>query len=77
LLTKHVDYTQLVGDAKRPPTILAAAGFNDFGELVDEIVCKNVLTSASAVIDADPYIPNGGGAQYWTNQNNFFRMYDR
>jgi glucan 1,3-beta-glucosidase len=36
-----------------------------------------VLISASAVIDADPYIPNGGGAQYWTNQNNFFRMYDR
>ncbi|KAF8078080.1 exo-beta-1,3-glucanase [Lyophyllum atratum] len=26
-----------------------------------------------AVIDADPYIPGGGGAQYYTNQNNFFR----
>ncbi|CCA67681.1 probable glucan 1,3-beta-glucosidase [Serendipita indica DSM 11827] len=26
-----------------------------------------------AVIDADPYIPGGGGAQYWVNQNNFFR----
>lgn len=49
-------YTQLVGDAKNPPTLLAAATFDGI-----------------AVIDADPYIPNGGGAQYWTNQNNFFR----
>ncbi|QRV92157.1 exo-beta-1,3-glucanase [Ceratobasidium sp. AG-Ba] len=29
--------------------------------------------SGIAVIDADPYIPGGGGAQYWVNQNNFFR----
>ncbi|KAJ6500510.1 exo-beta-1,3-glucanase [Mycena sanguinolenta] len=26
-----------------------------------------------AVIDADPYIPNGNGAQWYLNQNNFFR----
>ncbi|KAF8495372.1 exo-beta-1,3-glucanase [Gautieria morchelliformis] len=26
-----------------------------------------------AVIDADPYIPGGGGAQWYQNQNNFFR----
>lgn len=26
-----------------------------------------------AVIDADPYIPGGGGAQWFINQNNFFR----
>ncbi|KAM5534110.1 hypothetical protein V8D89_012291 [Ganoderma adspersum] len=26
-----------------------------------------------AVIDADPYIPGGGGAQWYVNQNNFFR----
>lgn len=49
-------YTQLIGDAKNPPTILAAETFSDL-----------------AVIDANPYIPNGGGAQYWINQNNFFR----
>ncbi|KAG8767243.1 hypothetical protein FRC12_006377, partial [Ceratobasidium sp. 428] len=49
-------YTAVVGDAKNPPTLLAAAGF-----------------SGMAVIDADPYIPGGGGAQYWVNQNNFFR----
>ncbi|KDR79424.1 hypothetical protein GALMADRAFT_223633 [Galerina marginata CBS 339.88] len=49
-------YTQLIGDAKKPPTLLASASF-----------------SGMAVIDADPYIPGGGGSQYYTNQNNFFR----
>ncbi|KAJ7168214.1 exo-beta-1,3-glucanase [Mycena crocata] len=49
-------YTQLIGDAKSPPTLLAAASFTDI-----------------AVIDADPYIPGGNGAQWYTNQNNFFR----
>ncbi|KAJ6479946.1 exo-beta-1,3-glucanase [Mycena vitilis] len=49
-------YTQLIGDARHPPTLLAAASFTDL-----------------AVIDADPYIPGGGGAQWYTNQNNFFR----
>ncbi|KAF8900725.1 exo-beta-1,3-glucanase [Gymnopilus junonius] len=49
-------YTQLIGDAKNPPTLLASPSF-----------------AGMAVIDADPYIPNGGGAQYYTNQNNFFR----
>jgi glucan 1,3-beta-glucosidase len=27
-----------------------------------------------AVLDTDPYIPGGGGAQWYTNQNNFFRQ---
>jgi glucan 1,3-beta-glucosidase len=27
-----------------------------------------------AVIDSDPYIPNGNGANWYTNQNNFFRQ---
>ncbi|KAJ7702296.1 pectate lyase superfamily protein-domain-containing protein [Mycena rosella] len=49
-------YTQLIGDAKSPPTLLAAASFTDI-----------------AVIDVDPYTPGGGGAQWYTNQNNFFR----
>ncbi|KAF5373032.1 hypothetical protein D9758_001642 [Tetrapyrgos nigripes] len=47
-------YTQLIGDAKNPPTLLADASF-----------------AGLAVIDADPYLP--GGAQWYTNQNNFFR----
>ncbi|KAJ7684640.1 exo-beta-1,3-glucanase [Mycena polygramma] len=49
-------YTQLIGDAANPPTLLASAGFTGF-----------------AVIDADPYIPGASGAQFYTNQNNFFR----
>ncbi|KJA18280.1 glycoside hydrolase family 55 protein [Hypholoma sublateritium FD-334 SS-4] len=49
-------YTQLIGDGKVPPTLLASASF-----------------SGMAVIDADPYIPGGGGSQYWVNQDNFFR----
>ncbi|KAJ7273182.1 exo-beta-1,3-glucanase, partial [Mycena rebaudengoi] len=49
-------YTQLIGDPKNPPTLLAASSFNDL-----------------AVIDADPYIPGGNGAQWYQNQNNFFR----
>ncbi|KAJ7074278.1 exo-beta-1,3-glucanase [Mycena amicta] len=49
-------YTQLIGDARNPPTLLATAGFTDI-----------------AVIDVDPYIPGGNGAQWYTNQNNFFR----
>ncbi|KAJ8699458.1 hypothetical protein PTI98_002571 [Pleurotus ostreatus] len=49
-------YSQLIGDAKQPPTLLAAASFEGM-----------------AVIDADPYIPGGGGRQWYINQNNFFR----
>ncbi|KII88660.1 glycoside hydrolase family 55 protein [Plicaturopsis crispa FD-325 SS-3] len=49
-------YTQIIGDAKVPPTLRASASF-----------------SGIAVIDADPYIDGGNGAQWYTNQNNFFR----
>ncbi|KAF9242334.1 glycoside hydrolase family 55 protein [Melanogaster broomeanus] len=49
-------YTQIIGDARRPPTLLAASYF-----------------SGLAVIDADPYIPGGAGAQWFINQDNFYR----
>ncbi|KAF8178934.1 glucan 1,3-beta-glucosidase [Pholiota molesta] len=49
-------YTQLIGDAKNPPTLLAAPTF-----------------SGMAVIDANPYIPGGEGAQYFQATNNFHR----
>ncbi|KIY50878.1 glycoside hydrolase family 55 protein [Fistulina hepatica ATCC 64428] len=49
-------YTQLIGDARSPPTIKASSSF-----------------SGIAVIDADPYIDGGDGAEWYTNQNNFFR----
>ncbi|KAF5310158.1 hypothetical protein D9619_010234 [Psilocybe cf. subviscida] len=49
-------YTQLIGDAKTPPTLLAAPSFDGM-----------------AVIDANPYIPGGGGKQYFQATNNFHR----
>lgn len=49
-------YTQMIGDARNPPTLLASPNFSGF-----------------AVIDADPYIPNGYGAQWFANQDNFYR----
>ncbi|KAF9044166.1 glucan 1,3-beta-glucosidase [Panaeolus papilionaceus] len=49
-------YTQLIGDARSPPTLLADQTFNGM-----------------AVIDANPYIPGGGGAQYFGATNNFHR----
>ncbi|KAF9648249.1 exo-beta-1,3-glucanase [Thelephora ganbajun] len=51
-------YTEVIGDARKPPTILAAASFNP---------------AALAIFDADPYIPGGNGNQWYVNQNNFFR----
>ncbi|KAF8446401.1 exo-beta-1,3-glucanase [Boletus edulis BED1] len=49
-------YTQMIGDARTPPTLLASSNFTGF-----------------AVIDADPYVPGGGGAQWFINQDNFYR----
>ncbi|KAF8831744.1 hypothetical protein HHX47_DHR1000965 [Lentinula edodes] len=46
--------TQLLGDARDPPTLLADESFRDM-----------------AVIDADPYIPGGGGAQCYRTVKNF------
>lgn len=54
-------YTTLLGDARTPPTLLASADLTNNG------------TGYNVVIEADPYIPGGNGANYWTNQNNFFR----
>ncbi|KAK0225092.1 exo-beta-1,3-glucanase [Armillaria nabsnona] len=48
--------TQLIGDPKNPPTLLAAESFNDL-----------------AVIDVNPYIVLGNGAQWYASTNNFFR----
>lgn len=51
-------FTQLVGDALNVPTIKAAPAF-----------------AGIAVIDADPYAyANGGAANWYTNQNNFYRQ---
>jgi len=49
-------YTQFIGDARVPPTLLAASDF-----------------SGMAVIDVNPYVPNGYGAQWYNDTNNFYR----
>ena len=48
-------YTQLIGDATDPPTIVAAPGFNQ--------------NNGGSVIDADPYI-SGSGTNWYVNQVN-------
>ncbi|KAG6850606.1 hypothetical protein H0H93_011274 [Arthromyces matolae] len=54
-------YTQLIGDAKNPPTLLASSSFSGMAVIG--------MTDAH-LPDANPYIPGGGGSQYYTNQNN-------
>ncbi|KAL8292389.1 hypothetical protein RQP46_001001 [Phenoliferia psychrophenolica] len=54
-------YTTLLGDAKNRPTVTMASSFHNTG------------TGFDCAFDADPYIPGGNGANYWQNQNNFFR----
>ncbi|TFK54506.1 exo-beta-1,3-glucanase [Heliocybe sulcata] len=53
-------YTQLIGDARTPPTLLASSGFSG-------------MARVGLHADADPYTPGGYGAQWYANQNNFFR----
>ena len=48
-------FTQLVGDAVKPPVLRASASFQGI-----------------AVIDSDPY--DDTGANWYTNQNNFYRQ---
>jgi glucan 1,3-beta-glucosidase len=65
----HEDDTQLIGDARRPPTLLASSNFAGYGRLFEE-PDVHLTYACVAVIDADPYIPGGYGAQYYANQNN-------
>jgi len=52
--------TQIVGDAVDPPTVKVDPSYqNDIG---------------LAVFDSDIYIPSGSGAEWYANQNNFFRQ---
>ncbi|KAH8927659.1 glycoside hydrolase family 55 protein [Atractiella rhizophila] len=52
--------TQFLSDPRNPATIKATANFNFNG-------------LGLAIIETDPYIPGGGGAQWYTNQNQFYR----
>ncbi|KAJ3169315.1 hypothetical protein HK101_011499 [Irineochytrium annulatum] len=58
-------YTQLVGDATHPPTLKASSAWTPNG--------KNYV-GIYAMVDSDPYVPNGNGANWYQNQNNFFRQ---
>ncbi|KIW93449.1 uncharacterized protein Z519_06054 [Cladophialophora bantiana CBS 173.52] len=53
-------FTQMVGDAVNPPTIRVSSNFTNIIGL--------------AVFDADIYIPSGSGAEWYANQNNFYRQ---
>ncbi|THG98774.1 hypothetical protein EW026_g3453 [Hermanssonia centrifuga] len=55
--------TQLIGDARNPPTLLAAPSFSGIA-LIGKFY-------NSTTHYADPYL--GDNWQYYTNQNNFFR----
>lgn len=52
--------SQLVGDAISPPTVKVSASY------------QNVI--GLAVFDSDIYIPSGSGAEWYANQNNFYRQ---
>jgi hypothetical protein len=43
---------------------MAVIGINQY------LAFKSATFSLFFFADADPYIPGGGGAQYWVNQNN-------
>ncbi|KAI1626471.1 glucan 1,3-beta-glucosidase [Exophiala viscosa] len=53
-------FTQMVGDAVKPPTIAVNSNFTNIVGL--------------AVMDADIYIPSGSGSEWYANQNNFYRQ---
>ena len=57
-------FTQLVGDAINPPTILVNSTFN---------INKGTYPGLAA-LDANVYIPAGGGSEWYANQNNFYRQ---
>lgn len=63
-------YTQLIGDAKNKPTLLASAGFTGMAVIGTHNYIPRVHTSLTVPYsDADPYIDGGGGAQWWVSKN--------
>ncbi|KAJ3164161.1 hypothetical protein HK101_000520 [Irineochytrium annulatum] len=57
-------YTQIVGDPVNRPVIKAAQGWTPEGK---------GYVGIYAMVDSNPYVPNGGGANWYQNQNNFYR----
>jgi len=65
-------YTQMIGDAKVPPTLLAASSFNGFAVIGASSWCWTDFSGVQWFQDANPYIPLGGGAQYFQATNNLW-----
>jgi len=64
-------YTEVIGDARKPPTILAAANFNPAAPAIfGELPLSKGNHWLTLRTDADPYIPDGNGSQWYVNQNN-------
>jgi hypothetical protein len=64
-------YTQIIGDARTPPTLRARSNFSGIAVIGKPFFFHSDLGSIlNCVVDADPYIPNGNGAQWYINQNN-------
>lgn len=64
-------YSQLIGDARNPPTLLATAGFVGIAVIGNASgVSRKYKANTIRLVDADPYIPGANGAQFYVNQNN-------
>lgn len=57
-------FTQLVGDAINPPTLLVNSTFDT----------NKGTYPGLAALDTNVYIPAGGGSEWYANQNNFYRQ---
>ncbi len=64
-------YTQLIGDARNPPTLLAAANFDGFAVIGALLFNISQFVPCWFNADANPYIP-GGGAQFFDATNNLY-----
>ncbi len=66
-------FTQIIGDGRNPPTLLASANFTGPAVIGTDLSLNSKFSEILRwpfSLDADPYIPNGGGAQWYVNQDN-------
>ena len=64
-------YTQIIGDAKKPPTLRASSKFSGIaviGKPFFICVWFGSYSELSCNVDSDPYLSNG--AQWYISQNN-------
>lgn len=62
-------YTVILGDARSPPTIVAASNFAGMAVIDAGKYCHFHQSYTDGLTRyPDPYIPDGWGAQYYTNQ---------